>query len=155
MIHRVCDKTLDASVSIYVFLFGLVFFFTALHSMQDLCSQPGWNLCHLQGKCRFSNHWTTREVPQFMSAKAETLVLWPPYAKSWLIGKDSDAGRDWGQEEKGTTKDEMAGWHHRLDGREFEWTPGDGDGQGGLACGDSWGHKELDTTERLNWTESS
>ena len=73
--------------------------------------------------------------------------------KSWLIGKDSDAGRDWGQEEKGTTEDEMAGWHHRLDGREFEWTPGDGDGQGGLACCDSWGCKELDTTEWLNWTE--
>ena len=80
-------------------------------------------------------------------------VLWPPHAKSWLIGKDSDAGRDWGQEEKGTTEDEMAGWHHWLDGRESEWTPGIGDGQGGLACCDSWGLKELDTTERLNWTE--
>ena len=67
-------------------------------------------------------------------AKAETPVLWPPHAKSWLIGKGSDAGRDWGQEEKGTTEDEMAGWHHRLDGRESEWTPGVGDGQGGLAC---------------------
>ena len=83
----------------------------------------------------------------------ETPVLWPPNAKSWLIGKDSDAGRDWGQEEKGTTQDEMAGWHHWLDGRESEWTPGVGDGQGGLACCDSWGHKESDTTERLNWTE--
>ena len=89
------------------------------------------------------------------NAKAETLVLWPPHAKSWLIGKDSDAGRDWGQEEKGATEDEMAGWHHGLDGREFEWTPGVGDGQGGLACCDSWGRKESDTTERLelNWTE--
>ena len=87
-------------------------------------------------------------------AKAETPVLWPPHARSWLIGKDSDAGRDWGQEEKGTTEDEMAGWHHQLDRREFEWTPGVGNGQGGLARGDSWGHKELDTTERLNWTES-
>ena len=73
--------------------------------------------------------------------------------KSWLIGKDSDAGRDWGQEEKGTTEDEMAGWHHWLDGREPEWTPGDGDEQGGLVCCDSWGRKELDTTEWLNWTE--
>ena len=72
-----------------------------------------------------------------------------------LIGKDSDAGRDWGQEEKGTTEDEMAGWHHWLDGRESEWTPGGGDGQRGLACCDSWGHKELDTTEWLNWTEWS
>ena len=57
-------------------------------------------------------------------AKAESPVLWPPHVKSWLIGKDSDAGRDWGQEEKGTTEDEMAGWHHWLDGRESEWTPG-------------------------------
>ena len=64
-----------------------------------------------------------------------------------LIGKDSDAGRDWGQEEKGTTEDEMAGWHHRLDGRELEYTPGVGDGQGGLVCCDSWGRKESDTTE--------
>ena len=86
-------------------------------------------------------------------AKAETPVLWPPHAKSWLIGRDSVAGRGWGQEEKGMTEDEMAGWHHWLDGHEFEWTPGVGDGQGGLACCNSWGHKESDTTERLNWTE--
>ena len=65
----------------------------------------------------------------------------------------SDAGRDWGQEEKGTTEDEMAGGHHQLDGHEFEWTPGVGDGQGGLECCNSWGHKESDTTEQLNWTE--
>ena len=87
------------------------------------------------------------------NAKAEAPVLWPPHAKCWLIGKDSDAGRDWGQEEKGTTEDETAGRHHRLDGRESEWTPGVGDGQGGLACYDSWGLDESDTTERLNWTE--
>ena len=86
-------------------------------------------------------------------AKAETPVLWPPDAKSWLIGKDSDAGRDWRQEEKGTTEDEMAGWHHWLDGREFGWTPGVGDRQGGLACCDSWGCKESDMTERLIWSD--
>ena len=86
-------------------------------------------------------------------AKTETLVLWPPHAKSWLIGKDSDAGRDWGQEEKGMPEDEMVGWHHWLDGRESGWTPGVGDGQGGLVCCYSWGRKESDTTERLNWTE--
>ena len=85
-------------------------------------------------------------------AEAETPVLWPPHAKSWLIGKDPDAGRDWGQEEKGKTEDKMAGWHHLLDGQEFGWTPGDGDGQGVLACCNSWGHKELDTTEWLNWS---
>ena len=86
-------------------------------------------------------------------AKAGTPVLWPPHAKSWLVGKDSDAGRDWGQEEKGRTEDEMAGWHHRLNGRESEWTPGVGDGQGGLACCDSWGRKESDTTEPLIWSD--
>ena len=84
--------------------------------------------------------------------EAETPIFWPPDAKSWLIWKDHDAGKDWGQEEKGTTEDEMAGWHRWLDGREFEWTPGDGDGQGGLVCCDSRGQKESDTTERLNWT---
>ena len=88
-------------------------------------------------------------------AKAETPVLWPPHAKSWLFGKDPDAGSDWGQEEKGTTEDEMAGWHHWLDGHEFEWTLWVGDGQGGLACCNSWGHKESDTTERLNWTSTA
>ena len=87
-------------------------------------------------------------------AKAETPVLWPPHVKRWLIGKDCDAGRDWGQEEKGMTEDEMAGWHHWLDGCEFEWTLGVGDRQGGLACCDSWGRKESDTTEQLNWTFS-
>ena len=84
---------------------------------------------------------------------SKTPVLWPPHAKSWLTGKDSDAGRDWGQEEKGTTEDEMSGWHHWLDGRESGWTPGVGDGQGGLACCDSWGRKESDTTEWLIWSD--
>ena len=86
-------------------------------------------------------------------AKDETPILWPPHVKSWLIGKVPDTGKDWGQEEKGTTEDEMAGWHHRLDGHEFGWTPGVGDGQGGLVCCDSRGCKESDTTEQLNWSE--
>ena len=86
-------------------------------------------------------------------AEAKTVILWPPHAKSWLIGKDPDAGRDWRQEEKGTTEDEMAGWHHWLDAHEFGWAPGVSDGQGGLVCCNSWGCKESDTTERLNWTE--
>ena len=81
-------------------------------------------------------------------AKAEA------HAKSWLIGKDSDAGRDWGQEEKGTTEDEIAGWHHWLNGCAFEWTLGVGDGRGGLGCCSSWGRKKLDTTEWLNWTDA-
>ena len=89
-------------------------------------------------------------------AEAETPVLWPPHAKSWLIVKDSDAGRDWGQEEEGTTEDEMAGWHPWLDGRESEWTLGVGYRQGGLACCDSWGRKSrtrLSDWTELNWTE--
>ena len=98
----------------------------------------------------FRSMSTVTSVPNLWRSKC---LLWPPHAKSWLIGKDSDAGRDWGQEEKGMTEDEVAGWHHWLDGCESEWTPGVGDGQGGLACCDSWGRKESDTTERLNWTE--
>ena len=81
--------------------------------------------------------------------EAETPILWPPDLKSWLIWKDPDAGKDWGQEEKGTTRDEMVGWHHRLNGNGFEWTLGVGDGQGGLVCCGSWGHKESDMTDWL------
>ena len=83
--------------------------------------------------------------------EAETPILWPPDVKSWLPWKDPDAGKDWGQEKKGTTKDKIVGWHHQLDGDGFGWTLGVGDGQGGLACCGSWGLK--DTTERLNWNE--
>ena len=86
-------------------------------------------------------------------AEAEAPIIWPPDAKSWLIWKDCDAGKDRRQEEKGTTEDEMAGWHLWLDGHGFGQTPGVGDGQGGLACCGSWSHKELDMTEQLNWTE--
>ena len=85
--------------------------------------------------------------------EAESLILWPPDAKSWLIGKDSDAGKDWGQEEKGMTEDEMVGWHHQLNGHGIGWTVGVGDGQGGLACCGSWDRKESDmTATELNWT---
>ena len=80
-------------------------------------------------------------------------ILWQPHAKSWLIRKDPDAGRDWGQDEKEMTEDKIAGWHYRLDGHGFEWTPGVGDGQGGLVCCDSWSCKESDMTEGLNWTD--
>ena len=85
--------------------------------------------------------------------EAETPILWPPDAKSWLIWKDPDAGKDWRQEEKGMTEDEMVGWHHRLNGHEFMQTLGVGDGQRGMACCNPWGHRESDTTEWLNWTE--
>ena len=83
-------------------------------------------------------------------AEAETPILWPPDVKNWLIWKDHDAGKDWRQEEKGTTEDEMLGWHHWLDGHEFEQASGVGDGQGGLVCCSSWTCKELDMTEWLN-----
>ena len=87
-----------------------------------------------------------------IDAEAETLILWPPDVKYWLIGKDPDAGKDWRQEKKGMTEDEMVGWHHRLDG---VWaSSGVDDGQGSLACCSPWGRKESDTTEQLNWTES-
>ena len=83
-------------------------------------------------------------------AEVETPILWPPDAKSWLIWKDPDAGKDWGQEEKGMTVDEMVGWHHWLNGHEFEQTPGNSEGQGRLVCCSPWGCKELDMTEWLN-----
>ena len=86
--------------------------------------------------------------------EAEAQILWPPDVKSWLIWKDPDAERDWGQEEKETAEDEMVGWHHWLNGHVFGWTPGAGDGQGGLACCSPWDHKEVDTTEQLNWTDA-
>ena len=87
-------------------------------------------------------------------AEAEAPILWPPDAKSWLIGKDPDAGKDWRQEEKGATEDEMVGWHHRLDGHEFEQAPGVGDGQGSLACVQSIGSQRVGhdwMTELTDW----
>ena len=87
-------------------------------------------------------------------AEAETPILWPPDEKSWLIRKDADAGKDWRQE-KGMTEDEMVGWHHQLDGHEFEQALGSGDGQGGMVCCSPWGHKKSDMTEQLNWTEAT
>ena len=84
--------------------------------------------------------------------EAEIPILWPPDVKSWLIGKDPDAGKDWGQK-KGTTEDKMFGWHHWLNGHGFGWTPGVGDGHGGLVCCSSRGHKESDIAEQLNWTQ--
>ena len=106
---------------------------------------------------RRSNQSILKEIDQSWvfigrtDVEAETPILWPPDAKSWLIGKDPDARKDWGQEEKGTTDDEMVGWQHWLNGHDFGWTLGVGDGQGGLACCGSWSRKELNTTEWLNW----
>ena len=106
---------------------------------------------------RRSNQSILKEIGPGISLEGMMLKLklqnFGHLMRSWLIGKDCDDGRDWGQEERWTTEDEMAGWHHWLDGHESEWTPGVGDGQGGLACCNSWGCKESDTTEWLNWTE--
>ena len=107
---------------------------------------------------RRSNQSILKEISPGCSLEGMMLKLKLQYfghfmRKSWLVGKDSDAGRDWGKEEKGATEDEMARWHHWLDAHEFGWAQGVGDGQGGLACCDSWGRKESDMTERLNWTE--
>ena len=134
--------------SLWVWFFG---FHIEVRSCSICLSRS--DLFHLVWHPRYSSILSqAARFPSYLWLGNITPVLWPPPAKSWLIGKDPDAGRDWGQEEKGTTEDEMAGWHH-LDGLESEWTPGDGDGQGGLACRDSWGRKESDTTEWLNWTE--
>ena len=94
-----------------------------------------------------------KEITGRTDAEAETPLLWPPDVKNWCTGKDPDAGKDWRQEEKGRTEDDLVGWDHQLDGHECEQAPGVGDGQGGLACCSPWGHKELDMTEWLNWTE--
>ena len=136
---------------------GCPYLFSVLYDNQFALLWPQWNwLLLLDCKKVQPVHSEGDQPWDFFGrndAKAETPVLWPPQAKSWLIWKDSDDGRDWGQEEKGTTEDEKAGWHHWLDGYESEWTPGVGDGQGGLACCDSWGRKESDMTEQLNWTD--
>ena len=128
----------------------------AEHRRIDVFELWCWRrLLRVPWTARRSNQSILKEISPGISLEGMMLKLklWPPHVKSWLIGKDSDAGRDWGQEEKGTTEDVMAGWHHWLDGHESEWTPGVGDGQGGLACCDSWGCKESDTTEWLNCTE--
>ena len=120
---------------VYIYLYGSLYFKMVSFSLQR----------HLKLQV-FS-------MLQYQDGEAETPVLWPPDGKSWLIGKDADAGKDWGQEEKGMTEEEMVGWNHRRDGHGFGWSLGVGDGQGGLACCGSWGHKESDMTEQLNWTE--
>ena len=114
--------------------------------------EDSWESLGLQGdQTRFpkgNQSWMFIGRPH---AEAETPILWPPDAKNWLIGKDSDPGKYWRQEEKGMTEDEMVGWHHQLNGHELEQAPGVGEGQGSLACCSPWGHKEKDAIEWLNW----
>ena len=139
------------------------------HKLRCKTSRPNRELslhfCSLPIHCLQHSLYPSADAPQypqtarapsvgcykqvFLSTEHLAVVHWA--AKSWLIWKDPDAGKDWGQEEKGTTEGEMAGWHHWLHGHGFGWTPGVGDGQGGLACCGSWGRKESDTTERLKW----
>ena len=114
----------------------------------------GWRrLLKVPWTARRSNQSILKEInPEYSLTDAETEapILWPSVVKSWLIGKDPDAGKDWGQKEKGVTEDEMVGWHHRLNGHEFEKTVGDSEGPGSLVCCSPWDHKESDTTEWLN-----
>ena len=175
------DILLHSSISIhtnnYELLLAIFFSFGLFQNLTGYWGLPVVGLCFLSVRARecqskVTSFWTRVEFCRIRSKPStknalgicrvqnrqiyrdrETPVLWPPDVKSWLIWKDPDAGKDWGKEEKGTTKDEMVGWHHRHNGHGFGWTPGVGDGQGGLVCCDSWGRKESDTTERLNWAE--
>ena len=109
-------------------------------------SITSWQPVHPKGDQSWEFIWRT-------DVEAETPILWPPDVKSWLSWKDPDAGKDWGQEEKRTTEDEMVGWHHWLNGHEFEQALGDSEGQGSLECYSPWGRKDSDVTERMNkWT---
>ena len=132
----------------------------AEHQRTDAFELWCWRrLLRIPWTARRSNQSILKEIsPQYSmertDVEAETPILWPPDAKNWLLGKHPDAGKDWRQEEKGMTEDEMVGWHHRLNGHEFEQAPGDGEGQGSLACCSPWGHKGSDTSERLNSNKS-
>ena len=129
----------------------------AKHQRIDAFELWCWRFLRVPWTAKRSNQSILKEISPGCSLEGRMLKLklqlWPPDAKSLCIWKDPDAGKDWGQEEKGMTEDEMVGWHHWLDGHGFGWTSGIGDGQGGLACCGSWAHKESDATEQLNWTE--
>ena len=127
----------------------------AEHQRIDACELWCWRrLLRVPWTARRPNQSILKEISPGCSLEGLMLKLKLQYFGHLMWRVVSDAGRDWGQEEKGMPEDEMVGWHHWLDGREFEWTLGVGDGHGGLACCDSWGRKELDRTEQLKWTES-
>ena len=124
-----------------------------VQSLRALCSKrPCWVYCPAITTLKFVIIFEQGATRFHFATEAEALILWPPNAKNWLIGKDPGAGKDWRLEEKQMTEDEMIWWHHQLNGQEFEQAPGVGDGQGSLACCRPWSHKESDTTEWLNWT---
>ena len=124
---------------------AVLFFFFPLESFLDRKETKPVNL-------KWNQSWISIGRTD---VEAEVPILWPPNMRNWLIGKDTDSGKDWRQEEKGTTEVEMVGWHHQLNGQEFEQAPGVGDGQGSLSCCSPWHCKECSTTEQLNWTDFS
>ena len=144
--------------------FTFTFHFHALEKeMATHCSVLAWRIpgtgepgrLPSMGSRRVRHDWSDLAAAAFIGrTEAETTIFWSPDVKKWLIGKDPGAGKDWRQEEKGTTEDEMVGWHHWLDEHEFERALGAGDGQGGLACCSPWSLKESDTTGWLNWTDT-
>ena len=166
-------KSRDITLSTKVLLVKAIVFPVVMYGCKSLDYKESWvpkNLCYwtVVLKKTLESPLDCKEIQSVhpkgdqswvftgrTDAEAETPILWPPDAKNWLIGKDPNAGKDWWQEEKGMTEDEMVGWHHQINGHGFGWTLGVGDGQGGLACYDSWGCKELDTTEQLNWTNEN
>ena len=162
MIFVTSPSPAPKSRSLWVFQSGLILSSLWNWSRENTNIEPlsRWcwrRLLRVPWTARRSNQSILKEISPGISLEGMMLKLKLQYFGHLLRRVDSlektDTGRDWGQEEKGTTEDEMAGWHHRLDGHESEWTPGVGDGQGGLVCCDSWGRKELDTTERLIWSD--
>ena len=161
-------KSRDITLSTKVHLVKAMVFPVAMYSLNYKVSwvQKNWCFWTVVFEKTLESHLDCKEIQPVhpkgdqswvfigrTDIEAETPIFWPPNGKSWLIWKDPDVGKDWRQEEKGTTEHEMVSWHHQLNEHGLGWTPGVGDGQRGLACCGSWGHKESDTTERLNWTE--
>ena len=147
-------------ISTYYFVLILEFLVGLRHTLIDAFELWCWKrLLRVPWTARRSNQSVLKISPgcslEGLMLKLGTPILWPPDIKSWFIWKDPDAGKDWGQEEKGTTEDKVVGWHHQLNGHEFGWTLGVGDGWGGLGCWGLWGRRESYMTEWLNWTEGT
>ena len=150
-------KSRDITLSTNVHLVEAMFFFFSSHVWMWELDHKNWHFWTVLKKtlgsplgCKEIKSINPKGNQPWTDAEAEALILWPLDVKRWLIRKAPDAGKDWGQEEKGPTEDEMVGWHHRLDGCGFEQALGDGDGQGGLACCSPWGFKE--STRWSDWT---
>ena len=160
-------KSRDVTLPTKVYLVKAMVFPVVMYGYESWTIKKAehWRICDFELWCwRFESLLDCKEIKPVnpkgsqswifigrTGAEAEAPVLWPPDVKNWLIGKDPDAGKDWGQEEKGMTEDEMVGWRHQLNGHEFEQALGVGDGQGGLVCCSPWSSTESDMTERLSW----